>query len=219
MRQKQIAEDCESVLKEMNVFDVNRYFNSLRMKGYEVKPRHDKKGKLVGYTIGKNTSVFKASAIGRKFMVSKFEGSWAKLYPAPKETEKKAETTTITRHTRQPKPANPFGQSQTNTQPNVKQKPMPEYSSYKINTGEKGFKWVDIPDTLKDIFFNEAQVPEDNDTAKMEDVTHVAMLLFAGYIEVPHHCPFLVEVVAVPLLNPAGAKRMMKMTECLHEDV
>ena len=36
----------------------------LRMRGYEVTPRNDTtNGKLVGYTIGKNASVFKASAI------------------------------------------------------------------------------------------------------------------------------------------------------------
>ena len=52
----------------------------LRMKGYEVKPRYDKQRKLVGYTVGKNASMFKASEIGRKFMASKIEDTWKKLH-------------------------------------------------------------------------------------------------------------------------------------------
>ena len=73
MRKVELAEDCEHTLKDMQQFNINRYFNLLRMKGYEVKPRYDKQRKLVGYTVGKNASVFKASEIGRKFMASKIE--------------------------------------------------------------------------------------------------------------------------------------------------
>ena len=73
MRKVELAEDCEHTLKDMQQFNIDRYFNLLRMKGYEVKPRYDKQRKLVGYTVGKNASVFKASEIGRKFMVSKIE--------------------------------------------------------------------------------------------------------------------------------------------------
>ena len=69
----------------MQQFNIDRYFNLLRMKGYEVKPRYDKQRKLVGYTVGKNTSVFKASEIGRKYMVSKIEDTWKKLHPQPRE--------------------------------------------------------------------------------------------------------------------------------------
>lgn len=36
---------------------------------------------------------------------------------------------------------------------------------------------------VKDIFLNEAQIPEGNDAAKVEDICHVATLLFAGYID------------------------------------
>jgi hypothetical protein len=60
MRKVELAEDCENTLKDMQQFNIDRYFNLLRMKGYEVKPRYDKQRKLVGYTVGKNASVFKA---------------------------------------------------------------------------------------------------------------------------------------------------------------
>lgn len=68
MRKVELAEDCEHTLKDMQQFNIGRYFNLLRMKGYEVKPRYDKQRKLVGYTVGKNASVFKASEIGRKYV-------------------------------------------------------------------------------------------------------------------------------------------------------
>lgn len=68
----------------MDSFDIDRYFDMLRMRGYEVNPRYDTTNcKLVGYTIGKNASVFKASAIGRKFMVSQLEATWKKMHPKP----------------------------------------------------------------------------------------------------------------------------------------
>ena len=66
----------------MDSFDIDKYFNLLRMKGYEVKPKYDNTNcKLVGYTIGKNASLFKASAIGRRFMVSQLEATWKKMHP------------------------------------------------------------------------------------------------------------------------------------------
>lgn len=40
-----------------------------------------------------------------------------------------------------------------------------------------------IPNPVKDVFTNEVQIPEDNDIATTENVAHVAMLLFAGYID------------------------------------
>ena len=89
MRKVELAEDCEHTLKDMQQFNIDRYFNLLRMKGYEVKPRYDKQRKLVGYTVGKNASVFKASEIGRKYMVSKIEDTWMKLHPKPTQVKTK----------------------------------------------------------------------------------------------------------------------------------
>ena len=85
MRKVELAEDCEHTLKDMQQFNIDRYFNLLRMKGYEVKPRYDKQRKLVGYTVDKNASVFKDSEIGRKYMLSKIEYIWKKLHSQPRE--------------------------------------------------------------------------------------------------------------------------------------
>ncbi len=80
LRLQELAECCKDTLRNMQDFSFDRYFRQLRTKGYEVKTRYDKKGKLVGYTVGKNASVFKASEIGRKFMASRLESTWRILH-------------------------------------------------------------------------------------------------------------------------------------------
>ena len=183
MRKEEIKDFCEYTLQNMQEFDVDFYFKMLRMKGYEVTPRHDKSKQLVGYTIGKNASVFKASEVGRKFMASQLEATWRKFHPKPTQVKVKPATPTVTPCSR---PIRPTAQTTTSTQPKVpprvQSKPVPSNAVFFINTG-KETKKVWIPTSVKDIFFNEAQVPEGNDTATVENVAHTAMLLFAGYID------------------------------------
>ena len=183
MRKKAIADFCEYTLQKMQEFDVDFYFKMLRMKGYKVTPRYDKSKKLVGYTIGKNASVFKASEIGRKFMVSQLEATWKKLHPEPIQVKVKPASPTVTPSSRlsrlvTPKPTS----TQTKVQPSVQPKPTPAKTVFNIDTGGE-VKKIWIPDSVKDIFFNEAQVPEGNDTTTIENVAHTAILLFAGYID------------------------------------
>ena len=159
MRREEIVDFCEYTLQKMQEFDIDFYFKVLRMKGYEVTPRYDKDKKLVGYTIGKNASVFKASV------------------------RMKPSAPTITSSS---SPVRPTAQTMTSAQPKVQtrvqSKPIPSFTIFNIDT-PIGSKAVEIPNLVKDIFLNEAQVPEDNDTATVEIVAHTAMLLFAGYID------------------------------------
>ena len=183
MRKKAIADFCEYTLQKMQEFDVDFYFKMLRMKGYEVTPRYDKSKKLVGYTIGKNASVFKASAIGRRFMASQLEATWKKFHPEPTQVRVKPASPTVTPSSRPSRPVTPKPTStQTKVQPRVQAKPVPSFTSFNIET-PIGNKAVVIPNSVKDIFLKEAQVPEGNDTATVENVAHTAMLLFAGYID------------------------------------
>ena len=183
MRKKAIADFCEYTLQKMQEFDVDFYFKMLRMKGYEVTPRYDKSRKLVSYTIGKNASVFKASEIGRKFMASQLEATWKKFHPKPAQVKVKPSALTVTPSSR---PVRQTAQTTTSTQPKVQprvqEKPVPSFTILNIDT-PVGSKAVEIPNSVKDIFLNEAQVPEDNDTATVVNVAHTAMLLFAGYID------------------------------------
>lgn len=190
MRREEIVDFCEYTLQKMQEFDIDFYFKMLRMKGYEVTPRYDKDKKLVGYTIGKNASVFKASEIGRRFMASQLEATWKKFHPEPSQVRMKPSAPTITSSS---SPVRPTAQTMTSAQPKVQtrvqSKPIPSFTIFNIDT-PIGSKAVEIPNLVKDIFFNEAQVPEDNDTATIEkvqldevNVAHTAMLLFAGYID------------------------------------
>lgn len=186
MRQQEIAEFCEYTLRNMERFDTEYYFKLLRMKGYEVTPKYDKQKKLVGYTIGKNASVFKVSAIGRKFMASRLEDTWRKLHPQSVQSRLRP---AIPVNTFVAKPVRPVVPKTTTTQPRVQPtpfvlppKPTPTNAVYDIKVGDETFK-VEIPDVIKDLFINEAQVPEDNDIATIKDVSRVAMLLFVGYID------------------------------------
>ena len=183
MRKQEIADFCEYTLQKMQEFDIDFYFKMLRMKGYEVTPRYDKDKKLVGYTIGKNASIFKASEIGRRFMASQLEATWKKFHPKPALGTVKPASPTATPSNRPSRHVTPKPTStQTKVQPRVQAKPVPSFTSFNIET-PIGNKAVVIPNSIKDIFLKEAQVPEGNDTATVENVAHTAMLLFAGYID------------------------------------
>ena len=183
MRKEEIKDFCEYTLQKMQEFDVDYYFKQLRMKDYEVTPRYDKGKKLVGYTIGKHASVFKASEIGRKYMASQLEATWKKFHPGPTLVRVKHASPTVTPSSRPSRPVAPKPTStKTKVLPRVQPKPTPAKTVFNIDTGSE-VKKIWIPDSVKDIFFNEAQVPEGNDTATIENVAHTAMLLFAGYID------------------------------------
>ncbi len=183
MRKAEIAEFCEYTLQKMLEFDVDFYFKMLRMKGYEVTPRYDKSKKLVGYTIGKNASVFKASEIGRRFMASQLEATWKKLHPKPTQVRVKPASPTVMPSS---SPIRSAIQTKASTQsrvaPIIQPKPEPSFTTFNIDT-PIGTKVIEISNSVKDIFLNEAQVPEGNDTATIENVAHTAMLLFAGCID------------------------------------
>ena len=182
MRQREIADFCEYALQKMDSFDFDRYFNLLRFHGYEVNPKYDRKNhRLVGYTIGRNASVFKASAIGRRFMVSQLEATWKKLHPKPTQEKTKPVSPSST-STASVRPAQIVTPKPTFTQSKVQAMPASGNTVFSINTGNER-KRVWIPNSVRDIFFNEAQVPEDNEVATAENISHIAMLLFAEYID------------------------------------
>ena len=183
MRKAEIADFCEYTLQKMKEFDIDFYFKMLRMKGYEVTPRYDRNRNLVGYTIGKNASVFKASEIGRRFIASQLESTWKKFHPKPAQVKVKPSTPTVAPSSRPLRPTfQTTASTQPKVQPRVQAKPVPSFTIFNIDT-PIGSKAVEIPNSVKDIFLNEAQVPEDNDNATVENVAHTAMLLFAGYID------------------------------------
>lgn len=183
MRKEEIEDFCDYTLKNMPEYDIDFYFRMLRMKGYEVTPRYDKSKHLVGYTIGINASVFKASEIGRRYMVSQLEATWKKLHPKPTQVRMKPVAPAVTPSNRPVRTtANTTTSIQTKNPPLTQPKPVPPFTVFNIDTSICN-KDVEIPNSVEDIFFNEAQIPEGNDTITTENIAHVAMLLFVEYID------------------------------------
>ena len=107
-------------------------------------------------------------------MVSKIEATWLKLHPQPTQVKTEPVSPSIVS---KPRPVLPVVQTPTASQP--KAQPQITQTAFTINIGD-GVKKVWIPNSVKDVFTNEVQIPEDNDIATTENVVHVAMLLFAG---------------------------------------
>jgi hypothetical protein len=123
-------------------------------------------------------------------MASQLEATWKKLHPKPAQVKVKPYAPTVTPGSRSVRPT---AQTTASTQPKVQQivqpKPVPSFTTFNIDT-PIGSKAVEIPNSVKDIFLNDAQVPDSNDTATVEkvqldevNVAHTAMLLFAGFID------------------------------------
>jgi hypothetical protein len=71
----QINDACKAALCELDKFTWEGYCDKMKSKGYSVMLRHDKQGKLVGYTVWMGNSHFKASELGvaRNLTVTKIE--------------------------------------------------------------------------------------------------------------------------------------------------
>lgn len=69
--------------------------------------------------------------------------------------------------------------SQPKAQPQITQ------TAFTINIGDE-VKKVWIPKSVKDVFTNEVQIPEDNNIATTENVAHVAMLFSSINVRKPN---------------------------------
>ncbi len=58
----------------------------------------------------------------------------------------------------------------------------PKTTLFKVKAGSETFS-LDIPDTVKDIFSDEASLPDNTLWSTVEDIINTAMLLFCGYID------------------------------------
>lgn len=110
-------------------------------------------------------------------MVSKNEDTCMKLHPKPTQVKTNPVFPSVAST---PRPVRPVIQPPTASQP--KAQPQIAQTGFTINISDE-VKKVWIPNSVKDVFTNEVQIPEDNDVATTENVAHVAMLLFAGYID------------------------------------
>ena len=192
MRKEEIAKVCEDVLQKLPEFDIAMYFNFLRSKGYEVKTKYDKNQKLVGYTVGKNASVFKASEISRRFMASQLESTWKKFHPKPAQVTVKPAAPTFTPSSRPVRPTIQTISSTTSTH-------LLAARLLRFQTRSRIFSSMSLR-------FQRAMIPP---LLKTLPIQQCFFLLGTSMPLLP--CLNLAEVVAVLHLNLVGAKKMTRM--------
>jgi hypothetical protein len=130
-------------------------------------------GGVYGYSIKRGNSIYKSSVlgIGRNLTPSKIEATWEKLHPQERKSE----------------PTKPISQ-QTRTagttpaiQPSTASHPVMKH--YDITTDEYHKYHVAIPEFADNIIRQDCSLEEAHPLAKIEEIQHTALLLFAGYLD------------------------------------
>ena len=109
--------------------------------------------------------------IGRNLTPSKIEATWAKLHPQERKSD----------------PAKPVPQ-QTRTADTIpiiqsSTAPQPVMKHYDIATDEYHSFHVAIPESADNIIRQDCSLEEAHPLAKIEEIQHTALLLFAGYLD------------------------------------
>lgn len=170
---QEISACCMKILRTMDQFSWRQYEMELTKRGYKVHIQENDKGKVYGYSVKRGNSSYKSSVlgIGRNLTPSKIVVTWAQLHPQ----ERKSEPTKPI--SQQGRTANdtPFLQPKTTPQPAVKH--------YDIATDEHHSYHVEIPEVADNIIRKECSLDEAHPLAKIEEIQHTALLLFAGYLD------------------------------------
>ena len=146
------------ILRTMDEFSWQRYEMELVKRGYKVHLQEKDGGGVYGYSIKRGNSIYKSSVlgVGRNLTPSKIEATWAKLHPQERKSE----------------PTKPLPQ-QTRT----------AMKHYNIATDEYYSFHVEIPEAADTIIRQNCSLEEAHPLAKIEEIQHTALLLFAGYLD------------------------------------
>ena len=155
---QEISDSCMEILRTMDEFSWQRYEMELVKRGYKVHLQEKDGGGIYGYSIKRGNSIYKSSVlgIGRNLTPSKIEATWAKLHPQERKSE----------------PTKPLPQ-QTRT----------AMKHYNIATDEYYSFHVEIPEAADTIIRQNCSLEEAHPLAKIEEIQHTALLLFAGYLD------------------------------------
>ena len=155
---QEISDSCMEILRTMDEFSWQRYEMELVKRGYKVQLQEKDGGGIYGYSIKRGNSIYKSSVlgIGRNLTPSKIEATWAKLHPQERKSE----------------PTKPLPQ-QTRT----------AMKHYNIATDEYYSFHVEIPEAADTIIRQNCSLEEAHPLAKIEEIQHTALLLFAGYLD------------------------------------
>ena len=170
---QEISGSCMEILRTMDEFSWQRYEMELVKRGYKVHLQEKDGGGIYGYSIKRGNSIYKSSmlGIGRNLTPSKIEATWAKLHPQERIS----------------KPAKPVPQ-QTWTadttpliQPSTASHPVMKH--YDITTDEYHSFHIEISEAADTIIRQNCSLEEAHPLAKIEEIQHTALLLFAGYLD------------------------------------
>ena len=164
---QEISVCCMEILRKMDKFSWKQYEAELTKRGYKVHLQEKESGGVYGYSIKRGNSIYKSSmlGIGRSLTPSKIEATWAKLHPQERKSE----------------PTKPISQ-QTRTADNTPIS-QPVIKHYNIATDEYHSYHVEIPEAADNIIRQNCSLEEAHPLAKLEEIQHTALLLFAGYLD------------------------------------
>ena len=169
---QEITNCCMEILRAMDKFSWRQYEMELTKRGYKVHIQENDKGKVYGYSVKRGNSNYKSSVlgIGRNLTPSKIETTWAKLHSQKRKFESKESTSRQARTTDR----TPVIQPSTISQPVMKH--------YDIMTDEYHKFHVEIPEAADNIIRQDCSLEDAHPFAKIEEIQHTALLLFAGYL-------------------------------------
>ncbi len=168
IRHKQeITDCCMEILRTMDEFSWQKYETELMRRGYKVHLQEKNDGGVYGYSIKRGNSIYKSSVLGagRNLAPSKIEATWAKLHPQERKSES---AKPISRQTRAAD-ITPISQ--------------PIIKHYDIAIDEYHIYHVEIPEVADNIIQQNCSLEEAHPLAKIEEIQHTALLLFAGYLD------------------------------------
>ena len=170
---QEISNCCMEILRTMDKFSWQQYEAELVKRGYKVHLQEKESGGVYGYSIKRGNSIYKSSllGIGRNLTPSKIEATWAKLHPQERKFEP---TKPISQQTRT---ANMTPATQPITPPQSVMK------HYDIKTDEFHKFHVEIPEAADTIIRQNCSLEKAHPLAKIEEIQHTALLLFAGYLD------------------------------------
>ena len=167
LHRQEISVCCMEILRKMDKFSWKQYEAELTKRGYKVHLQEKESGGVYGYSIKRGNSIYKSSmlGIGRSLTPSKIEATWAKLHPQERKSE----------------PTKPISQ-QTRTA-DITPISQPVIKHYNIATDEYHSYHVEIPEAADNIIRQNCSLEEAHPLAKLEEIQHTALLLFAGYLD------------------------------------
>ena len=197
---QEISNCCMEILHIMDKFSWQKYEMELVKRGYKVHLQEKDGGGVYGYSIKRGNSIYKSSVlgVGRNLTPSKIEVTWAKLHPQERKSDP---TKPISQQTR-------TADTTSVIQPQIT--PQPTMKHYNIATDEYHNFHVEISESADTIIRQNCSLEEAHPLAKIEEIQHTALLLFAGYLMLLQ--VWRLQVAVAVLAQVAGDGTKMRMT-------